>query len=76
MAKIVGAVASVVLLSILATLLWVFVGVGSQLPGTEVSMGFRDAGGRVETGVALGAFVLLLGWTGVGAWVALSWLVM
>ncbi len=75
-AKIVGAVASVVLLSILATLLWVFVGVGSQLPGTEVSMGFRDAGGRVETGVALGAFVLLLGWTGVGAWVALSWLVM
>lgn len=75
-ARVVGAVASVVLLSVVATLLWVLVGVGSQQPGRNARMGWRDAGGRVETGVALGAFVLLLGWTGVGAWVALSWLVM
>jgi len=74
--RVVGAVASVVLLSVVATFLWVLLGVGSQQPGRNTSMGWRDAGGRVETGVALGAFVLLLGWTGVGAWVALSWLVM
>lgn len=74
--KIFGAVASVVLLSVVATLLWVLVGVGTQQSGTGVSMGWRDAGGRVQTGVVLGAFVLLLGWTGVGAWAVLSWLVM
>lgn len=37
--------------------------------------GFRGAGTRVGTGVLLGLLVLFLGWTGVGAWVVLSWLV-
>ena len=75
-AKIAAAVASVVVLSMLATLLWVLVGVGGQQVGTRASTGWRDAAGRVEAGVALGAFVLLLGWTGVGAWAVLNWLVM
>lgn len=75
-AKIAVAFASVVVLSIVATLLWVLVGVGGLQAGTTASMAMRAAGGRVETGVALGAFVLLLGWTGVGAWAVLSWLVM
>ena len=75
-AKIAAAVVSVVVLSIVATLLWVMVGAGGQQRPTNASMGWRDAGGRVETGVVLGAFVLLLGWTAVGAWAALSWLVM
>lgn len=52
---------------------------GSELP-TEVQniqgsrVGFRGAGGRVQTGVLLGTLVLLLGWTGTGAWILLSWL--
>ena len=42
----------------------------------EQNLGFRDAGGRVETGVVLGILALMFGWTGIGAWVLLSWLVM
>ncbi len=98
-ARILAAVTSVMLLSILAALLWILVGVGGQTSatsGTWVSRGpvvgaggrwddvagpggrleqAGDAGGRVEAGVVLGAFVLLLGWTGIGAWAVLSWLV-
>ncbi|KAI9874835.1 MAG: hypothetical protein M1830_009229 [Pleopsidium flavum] len=74
--KIFAAIASVVVLSVVAAVLWVLVGVGGQQIGKRGGLGWRDAGGRVETGMVLGAFVLLLGWTGVGAWVALSWLVM
>lgn len=40
----------------------------------ESHAGFRGAGGRVQTGVLLGALVLMLGWTGTGAWILLSWL--
>jgi len=75
-AKIVAAVASVIVLSVMAAVLWVLVGVGGRQMGKRGALGWRDAGGRVETGMVLGAFVLLLGWTGVGAWVGLSWLVM
>ncbi|KAL8841865.1 MAG: hypothetical protein Q9170_000738 [Blastenia crenularia] len=75
-------------LSLLATLLWTFLGVNGgvvlqndAMVGFPVelrmkSAGFRGAGARVETGLALGVLVLLLGWTGVGAWILLSWLVM
>ena len=68
--KIVFALAVVLLLSVAAVVLWVFLGIGGQ------SLGYRDASGKVETGVVLGVLVLLLGWTGVAAWLLLSWLVM
>ncbi|KAL9045039.1 MAG: hypothetical protein Q9214_001870 [Letrouitia sp. 1 TL-2023] len=86
--KIVFAVSAAVMLSILATLLWVFLGyrdeVFESVPGDiggfvnvrTAEGGFRGAAIRVETGVALGVLVLLLGWTCVGAWVLLSWMVM
>ena len=86
--KITFAFLLVVVLSLLATLLWTFLGVNGgvvlqndAMIGFPVelrmkSAGFRGAGARVEVGLALGILVLLLGWSGVGAWVLLSWLVM
>lgn len=68
--RIMLALASVLLLAVAATLLWVFVGLGAPL-----SKGVGDAGGRVGAGVALGIFVLLIGWTAVLGWLAVSWLV-
>ena len=65
--KIFCALGLVILASIIAGVLWVFIGIGGQ------SVGFRDAGGRVQTGAALGLLTLLLGWTITGAWVLLSW---
>ncbi|KAL9006740.1 MAG: hypothetical protein Q9188_000518 [Gyalolechia gomerana] len=86
--KIASAFLLVVVLSLLATLLWTFLGtsgvvmlqndatVGYPVELRMNSAGFRGAGVRVETGLALGVLVLLLGWTGVGSWILLSWLVM
>ncbi|KAL8926370.1 MAG: hypothetical protein Q9208_002913 [Pyrenodesmia sp. 3 TL-2023] len=86
--KIAIAVLTVVVLSMLATLLWTLLGSnGSVVLQSDAMMGFpvelrltttgfRGAGMRVETGLALGVLVLLLGWTAVGAWVLLNWLVM
>lgn len=86
--RIAGALAVVVVLSLVGTLLWTFLGVGGAVRlqnearvGFPVelkmmSAGFRQAGSRVQTGVVLGVLVLLLGWTVVGAWMLLSWLVM
>lgn len=77
-----------VVLSLLATLLWTFLGVsggvglqndamvGFPVELKMMSAGFRQAGTRVQTGLSLGILVLLLGWTVVGAWMLLSWLVM
>ena len=81
--KITLAVASVVLLSVAAVLLWIFLGVDGEqreylgIRGNvkEGEIGFRGAGGRVETGVLLGLIVLLMGWTGIAAWIGLSWFV-
>ena len=39
-------------------------------------VGYKGAGGRVETGIALGILVLMFGWTNIGAWILLNWLVM
>lgn len=92
--KIASSLLTVLAVSVAATLLWIFLGVGvvlsSSLPhmdativpgvSTEVpnsfnsQAGFRGAGGRVQSGVLLGTFILLLGWTGTGAWILLSWL--
>ncbi|KAL8942935.1 MAG: hypothetical protein Q9211_001185 [Gyalolechia sp. 1 TL-2023] len=86
--KIASALLLVVALSLLATLLWTFLGtsggvvlqndamVGYPMELRMNSAGFRGAGVRIETGLALGVLVLLLGWTGVGTWILLSWLVM
>ncbi|KAL8914130.1 MAG: hypothetical protein Q9172_007149 [Xanthocarpia lactea] len=86
--KIAIALSIVVLLSLLGTLLWTFLGVnggvrlqndatvGFPVELRMMSAGFRQAGSRVQTGLALGILVLLLGWTGVGAWILLSWLAM
>lgn len=86
--KIGFAVVVVVILSMLATLLWTFLGIDggvvlqkNAMIGFPVelrmnSAGFRGASMRVGTGLALGVLVLLLGWTGVGVWVILSWLAM
>lgn len=49
---------------------------GSNEESFESPVGFKGAGGRVETGVALGILVLMFGWTSIGAWVLLNWLVM
>jgi len=98
--KLYLALAAVLVCSLLATLLWIFVGVGessgelgdmttdpyikegagSRLAGAYAEVaahaaGFHGAGGRVGSGAALGLLVLMFGWTGVGAWVLLSWLV-
>ncbi|KAL8709461.1 MAG: hypothetical protein Q9220_005844 [cf. Caloplaca sp. 1 TL-2023] len=78
----------VIVLSILATLLWTFLGVdggiilqNDAMLGFPVqlkmkSAGFRGASIRIGTGLTLGVLVLLLGWTAVGSWILLSWLVM
>ena len=41
----------------------------------ESSSVYKGPGGRVQTGVELGILILLLGWTAVGGWGLLSWLV-
>lgn len=79
--KVALALLLVVLASLAAALLWTFLGLGGsgylkchcRLRNNQD--GFRGAGGRVETGAVLGTLVLLLGWTGVGGWILLSWLV-
>lgn len=48
---------------------------GSNAATVESPIGYRGAGGRVETGVALGILVLMFGWTSIGAWILLNWLV-
>ena len=86
--KIVSAVITVLLSSLAATLLWTFLGTGGNSAflayypdaGAPPELmkahygGFRGSGTRVEAGVVLGGFVLILGWTAVGAWMLLSWL--
>ncbi|MCJ1249291.1 hypothetical protein MMC30_006514 [Trapelia coarctata] len=73
-------------LSVLATLLWVFLPVNSD--GGMVRGGMRGpaggnfvfegggAAGGVEGAVGIGLLILLLGWTGMAGWVVLSWLIM
>ena len=49
---------------------------GNNAATVENPIGYKGAGGRVETGVALGILVLMFGWTSIGAWILLNWLVM
>ena len=48
---------------------------GSKSATVDDPIGYRGAGGRVETGVALGILVLMFGWTSIVAWILLNWLV-
>lgn len=96
--RIILAVITILLLSILATVLWITLGVGASngsmgdgsgdttatgstgymaaVQGAEGKEDGRgEAGARLEGGVLLGLLVLVLGWTGVGGWVGLSWVV-
>lgn len=81
------AVVTVLVCSLAATILWIFMGnrkgsvavkdafgAGAHLGRGDV--GYRGAADRVGSGAALGLLVLFFGWTAVGAWVLLSWLVM
>lgn len=85
--KLYLAVATVLICSLAATILWIFMGnrkgsvavkdafgAGAHLGRGDV--GYRGAADRVGSGAALGLLVLFFGWTAVGAWVLLSWLVM
>lgn len=73
--------------SLLAMLLWIFLGKGERITPSANAFsvlgqlnagktGYRGASSRVGTGAVLGLFVLLLGWAGIMVWVLLSWLVM
>ena len=44
-------------------------------PPVESPVVYKGPGGRVQAGVELGILILLLGWTAVGGWALLSWLV-
>lgn len=84
--RIAGVGIGVVVASLAALLLWVFLGVGGEesmtvrqgvfeeVHRTEVGRGMGSAGGRVGVGVELSLLTLLLGWTGTAAWIVLSWL--
>jgi hypothetical protein len=71
----------IIVCSLLAMLLWITLGVGGQSrdpmgsfgPGQE-SGGLEGAGARVGPGAAIGILALLLGWTGLCGWLAMSWL--
>jgi len=58
-------------MAIAAVLLWIFLGVSDDVS----TVGFRDAGSRVGSGLILGVLVLILGWTGMAGWMGISWLV-
>ena len=73
-ARISIAACIVVVLSITAMLLWIFLGhvtVASPPHG-----GFRDAGDRVVGGVVMGICILLVGLSGIAGWLGVSWLLM
>ena len=84
--KICFAVIAVLISSLAATLLWIFLGVGEDTLVFRDSYGtfarlhesdgrLKGAGDRVGSGAVLGLLVLFLGWTAVGSWIFLSWLV-
>ncbi|MCJ1404488.1 hypothetical protein MMC11_007714 [Xylographa trunciseda] len=83
------AIICVLVLSVAAALLWIFLGVdtitvvGQSLgngnmgsPVLQKEMLSQGVAGRIEGGLLLGTLVLLLGWTGVSGWAVLSWLTM
>lgn len=84
--RIMLALVTVMALSLAAALLWIFLGVQSSSasivhpPGTVPNLnsggGFRNAGDRVGTGVLMGICTLLVGLTGMGGWIGVSYLML
>lgn len=72
--RILLALTLVLVASLAATLLWVFLGRGSH--GDGGGAGFIGAGDRVVGGVVMGICVLLIGVFGIGGWIGVSWLVL
>ncbi|KAI5196253.1 hypothetical protein E4T39_07892 [Aureobasidium subglaciale] len=72
--RIIFALLFVLVLSLAATLLWVFLGKNSHSSGQGA--GFMGAGDRVVAGVVMGIGVFLIGIAGIGGWVGVSWLVL
>ncbi len=82
LSKITIAIATVLLLSLAATLLWTFgghkitiesvIGPKGAFKESEIELEGK-AGDRLGAGVALGVVVLMFGWTGIGGWMLLSW---
>lgn len=72
--RILLALILVLVLSLAAPLLWVFLGKGSHSSAGDA--GFLGAGDRVVAGVVMGICVLLIGCAGVGGWIGISWLVL
>ncbi|EMC95827.1 hypothetical protein BAUCODRAFT_34594 [Baudoinia panamericana UAMH 10762] len=73
-ARVFAALLLVLMASITAAVLWVFLG-RVTTPGATPHGGFRDAGDRVVSGVLLGICLLLLGLSGIAGWLGVSWLV-
>lgn len=81
--RILSVLILVLLLSLAAALLWVFLGRSSMMEGVtfrgpvmSTGGGLIDAGDRVGTGIIMGICVLLLGLTGMGGWIGVSWLLL
>ncbi|KAK6006729.1 hypothetical protein QM012_005737 [Aureobasidium pullulans] len=72
--RILLALTLVLVLSLAATLLWVFLGKESHASAGQA--GFLGAGDRVAAGLVMGICVLLIGCFGVAGWVGISWLVL
>ena len=54
-----------------AGIVWVIIGIDAAR-----QQGLKRAGARVQTGILLSGVLLLLGWSLLGAWAVLSWLIM
>ncbi|KAK3670629.1 hypothetical protein LTR78_009464 [Recurvomyces mirabilis] len=68
------ALATVVLVSVAGTLLWIFLGRNTVAAYTPTG-GYRDAGDRITSGVLVGICMLLVGLSSVVGWLGVSWLV-
>lgn len=74
-AGIVAALGVMVVLAVAACLLWIFLG-GVGGDWRDVVWVSQGRAQRVSGGCLIGGLVLLLGWTGVGGWLGVSWVIM
>ena len=65
----------VVVASMAATFLWIFLGHVTS-PEDPSHGGFRDAGDRITSGILMGVCILLLGLSCMAGWLGVSWLAM
>lgn len=77
--RILSAITLVLCLSILAALLWIFLGTSFLDDGALHTLagntGFRGAGARVGEGMLVGGLFLGVGWSVVAGWIGLSYAV-